>query len=467
MHSRNFVCSAIVLLFGCIGLAVIPAPADAQENWPRWRGPNADGTAAASANPPVKWSQTENVRWKTELPGKGSATPIVWENRIFVVTAIDTGRLPEGAAEETNQAEEANEDAAEDRSPRGRRFGGRRRGLSEPVPETLFQFCVICYDRETGDELWKKVATETVPHEGGHSTNTFASGSPVTDGKHLYVAFGSYGIYCYDLDGNLQWKRDLGRMQTRNAFGEGSSPALHEDTLVVPWDHEGESALYALDAGSGETRWQVARDEPTTWATPLIVENGGRTQVITNGTNRVRSYDLADGSLIWECGGQATNPIPSPVANDRLVYCMTGYQGYAVYAIPLDAKGDVTDSDEIAWSRTDVGPYISSPVLYKGQLYVTKGREGILFSLDAETGETIIGQTRLPGLSTLYASLVAAADRIYITDRQGKTLVIRHGNEFDVLATNDLGETIDATPVFVGDQAIIRGEQHLYCFEQR
>lgn len=455
MHIRSLVCFAMLLPFGYGGSAAFLSNADAQESWPRWRGPNADGTASPSANPPLTWSQEENVRWKTELPGEGSATPIVWQDRIFIVAAIDTGRIPEGAG------------LVERGAADGERGGGRRRGLSEPVPETLYQFCVICYDRKTGDELWREVATETVPHEGGHSTNTFASGSPVTDGKHLFVTFASYGVYCYDLDGRLQWKRDLGQMQTRAGFGEGSSPALHDDTLVVPWDHEGESALYALDARSGETLWHVERDEPTTWATPLIVENGGRTQVITNGTNRARSYDLADGSLIWECGGQATNPIPSPVANDRFAYCMTGYRGYAIYAIPLDAKGDVTDSDEIAWSRTDVGPYISSPVLYKGQLYVTKGRDGILFSLDAETGEPVIDQTRLPGLSTLYASLVAAADRIYITDRGGKTLVIRHGSEFEVLALNELGETTDASPVLVDDQIILRGSRHLYCIEQQ
>ena len=265
------------------------------------------------------------------------------------------------------------------------------------------------------------------------------------------------------MNGTEIWKRDLGDMQTRNGFGEGSSPTLHGNTLVVPWDHEGPSFIAALNAATGETRWKVDRDEPTTWATPLVVEHAGRTQVITNGTVRVRSYDLATGELIWECGGQATNPIPSPVALDGVAFCMTGYRGYAVYALPLDATGDISDTQRILWHRTDTGPYISSPVLYGGQVYVTKSREAILSSFDAKSGTPVFGPRRLPGLGKLYSSPVATADRIYFTDRNGTTLVIKHGTELDVLATNKLDEGIDASLAIVGDQLFVRGERHLYC----
>jgi outer membrane protein assembly factor BamB len=309
------------------------------------------------------------------------------------------------------------------------------------------------------------VAAEAVPHEAGHQTNTFASGSPITDGRRLWVSFGSQGIYCYDLEGKLRWKRDLGDMQTRNAFGEGASPALYKDTLIVPWDHEAQSFIAALDANTGEPRWKTDRDELTTWATPLIVEHDGRVQVIANGSNRVRSYDLKTGEVIWECGGQASNPIPSPVVQNDLVYCMTGYRGYAVYAIPLDSKGDITDSNHIAWSRTDAGPYVSSPLLYGGQLYFTKARDAVLSSLDAATGEPIIEQVRLPGLNSMYASPVAAADRIYFTSREGATIVLKHGPQLDVLATNRLDEGIDASPAIVGKRMYLRGENHLYCIE--
>jgi outer membrane protein assembly factor BamB len=255
-------------------------------------------------------------------------------------------------------------------------------------------------------------------------------------------------------------------MQTRNGFGEGTSPALHGNTLVVTWDHEGDSAIFALDARNGDILWRKERDEPTTWATPFIVEYEGTTQVITNGTRRVRSYDLATGKLLWECGGQAVNPIPSPVSMDGLVFVMTGYKGYAVYAIPLSSRGDITDSDKTAWKRTDAGPYISSPVLKNGTLYFTKSRDAILYSVDALTGEKKIDGKRIPHLGTLYASPVAAEGRIYFTDRDGTTVVIKAGPELDVLATNRLPEVIDASPALVGEQLFLRGDQHLYCIQE-
>jgi outer membrane protein assembly factor BamB len=420
--------------------------ASALANWAQWRGPLANGTAP-SATPPLTWSETEHVRWKTPVPGRGSATPILWQDRLFILTAIPTDRHG------------LKKDSDRDAPPAGRR-------MSLEAPTNYYQFCTICYDRNNGQELWRQVATEEIPHEGGHPTNTFASGSPVTDGRHLYVNFGSYGIYCYSLDGQLQWKRDLGEMHTRNGFGEGSSPALHGNSLVVTWDHEGDSAIYALDARNGNTLWQKERDEPTTWATPFIVEHEGTTQVITNGTKRVRSYDLATGALLWECGGQAVNPIPSPVSLDGLVFVMTGYKGYAVYAIPLSARGDLTDSQKVAWKRTDAGPYISSPVLYEGLLYFTKGRDAILNCVDAMTGDEKFFGKRISPLGTLYASPVAAKNRIYFTDRDGTTVVVKAGPRFEVLATNRLPEVIDASAALVGKQLFLRGDQHLYCIEE-
>jgi outer membrane protein assembly factor BamB len=336
-------------------------------NWPNWRGPLANGVAP-HADPPIQWSETKNVKWKIDVPGRGSATPIVWEDRIFILSAVPTDRRgPQAARDQTQEVA----------------FQQRRRGgvPRRDAPDNIHQFVVLCYDRNTGEEVWRQVAREDVPHEGLHVTNTFASGSPTTDGEFLYVSFGSFGIYCYDLEGTKQWEQDLGTMQTRNGFGEGTSPVLHGDTLVITWDHEADSFIAALDAKTGEVRWRVPRDEPTTWATPFITEYDGRTQVITNGTNRARSYDLRTGELIWECGGQKTNPIPSPLRLDDLVFCMTGYQGYAVYALPLSARGDITDSDVIAWRRSDAGPYISSPILYEGQLYFSKAVKEIVVSL--------------------------------------------------------------------------------------
>lgn len=467
-----------LLVWALGGLICGPAMGgEPREFWPQWRGPNADGSSD-SANPPVHWGPEENIQWKVEIPGEGSSTPVVWEDQVFILTAIPTERQKEPAAETGDEQDAAagqdanGEQGAEEGASARRDFGRRRgRGRGRPrfgageAPKHYYQFTLISYDRNTGEKRWQTVATETVPHEGGHSTNTQASFSPVTDGEHLYVSFGSHGVFCFDMQGNPKWQRDLGQMETRNAFGEATSPALAGDTLVLTWDHEGPSRIIALDAATGETKWEVPRDERTTWATPLIVTAGGRTQVVTNGTI-VRSYDLDSGELIWECGGQVSNPIPSPVRLDNTVYCMTGYRGNAVYGISLDSQGDVTDTDEVRWSRHDAAPYVSSPTLYKGQLYYTKSRSNILTSVDAETGEVIIDQQRINGIDSLYASPVAAADRVYFTSREGTTVVLRHGDELEVLATNQLGETIDASPALVGDQMFLRGEKHLFCIEE-
>jgi outer membrane protein assembly factor BamB len=420
-------------------------------DWNQWRGPHGDGTSE-SANPPIQWGPDHHIKWKAPIAGRGSATPIVSGDQIFVLAAIKTERPGQSSA---------NTMPADPGRSTARKTG---RGMTGPPPSRYHQFVVASYDRQTGDKRWEKTLADEVPHEAGHSTNSFASASPVTDGKRIFVSFGSRGIFCLDVDGNVIWKRNLGNMQTRASFGEGSSPALHGETLVVPWDHEGQSFLIALDGATGQQKWKVNRDEPTTWATPLIAEFRGRTQVVMNG-KRVRSYDLATGDLIWECGGQATNPIACPVRVGDNVVCMTGYRGYAIYAIPLDSLGDVTDSDTIAWHRTDAAPYVASPTLYKGRLYFTKSREGIISSIDAATGAVVIPPTRLPAIGTVYASPVAAEDRIYFTGRDGTTVVIKHADTFQVIATNRLEEGIDASAVILGDELFLRGEKHLYCLK--
>jgi outer membrane protein assembly factor BamB len=396
-------------------------------NWHHWRGPHANGFAPET-DPPLNWSSDQNIQWKKEIPGRGSGTPIVWGDRIYLTTAVPTSSS--GAAQGT------------------------------------YDFVVYCLDRNTGEEVWRKVATSAVPHEQIHVTNTYASASPTTDGERLYVSFGSFGIFCFDMDGNEIWSRDLGDMQTRREFGEGTSPTLYEDSLIVNWDHEGPSFIAVLDAATGATRWQKPRDEVTTWNTPLVVEAAGRTQVVVNGTNRARSYDLATGDVIWECGGQVTNPIPSPVVYQGVVYCMSGHRGSALYAIPLDSQGDVSNSPSLAWVRREGTPYVPSPLLYDDRLYFTKGNNGVVSILNAETGEPYVDQKRLPAAGNIYASPIGAAGRIYITGRDGTTVVLKHADELEVLATNELGEPVDASPIAVGKQLYMRGEQHLYCIAE-
>jgi outer membrane protein assembly factor BamB len=282
----------------------------------------------------------------------------------------------------------------------------------------------------------------------------------------LYASFGSQGIFCYDLDGEPQWHRDLGDMETKRGFGEGASPVLYGDSLVVNWDHEGDSFIACLDAATGEERWRTARAEHTTWATPLVVEHEGVVQVIVNATGRTRSYDLATGKLIWECGGQVDNPIPSPVVRDGVVYCMTGYQGYAITAVSLDALGDVTESDMVVWKSTSAAPYVASPLAYDDYLYFTKGDAGILGCIESQTGKLVYGLKRLEGLGTMYASPVGAAGRVYLTDRDGSTVVLAHGKDFEVLAINEIGEHVNASPVIVENQLLLRGEKHLFCINE-
>ena len=434
-------CAVSLLLAGSISAAEFDEART--NNWHQWRGPNATGVAP-QADPPTTWSEDENIRWKTAIDGRGSSTPIIWGDQVFVLTAIDTGEVDPSLPK------------PEDQPPR--LFG-------ITFPNTKYQFVVISLDRNTGKEQWRKVATVRVPHEGHHGDNNYASASPTTDGERLYAWFGSAGLYCYDLSGELLWKRDFGNVEMRRSFGEGCSPVVHDGRVVINRDNEGQSYIVVLDAKSGETIWEEKRDESSAWATPLVVEYEGTTQVITSASNRVRSYALEDGKLIWECGGQVGNVTPSPVTNGEAVYCMSGYRGNALYALPLDAEGDISRTDKILWTKDRGTPYVPSPLLYDGLLYFTQSNDAIVTCVNAKTGEEVIGRSRLPNLRRLYASPLGAAGRVYFVDRDGVTLVVERGDELNVLATNRLDEGIDASPAAVGGQLFLRGEKHLYCIE--
>ncbi len=429
---------------------------DTESNWQQFRGPTGNGVST-TAKPPVRWSgDSENLKWKTPIPGKGSSSPIVWENHVYIMSAIDTGKPPTGEKEATPPPTQT-QGRPEDERPRG------RFGRGKP-PTTIYEFYLICLNRNDGTLQWKTKLSESVPHEGKHSTNTFCSASPITDGKHIYASFGSFGLFCVDINGKLVWERDFGKMSTRNSFGEGASPALYKNKLAIIWDHEGDSFIETMDANTGQTIWRKDRVEPTGWATPRIVEHDGRVQVIANAT-KVKSYDLADGSLLWECGGQTGNPIPTPIILDDIAICMTGFRNSACYAIPLNSHGDITDTDKILWNTRDIGPYVPSGVLYDGMLYGSKSSSAVLTAIDAKTGKTIIETSRLDGIRSIYSSMVAADGHVFITGRSGKTIVLNHGKELDIAATNDLGEAVDATPALAGKQIFIRGEKNLFCFE--
>ena len=444
-------------------------------NWPQWRGPLATGVAPLG-KPPVNWDENTNIRWKVKIAGDGDASPIVWNDKIFLITAVKTDRkgepepAPELAARDAKEAKDAKDDPSKSShsKSRGLRLGGY--GIAKPA--NYYEFIVLCLDRKTGKTIWQDVATEAVPHEGHHPDGSFASASPTTDGRQVYVSFGSRGVYCYDMQGQKKWSRDLGRMVIFNTFGEGCSPVVHGDSVIVNWDHQGGSFIACLDAGTGETKWKVDRDETSTWATPLIVETGSRTQVIVHGTLRVRSYDLKTGELLWACGGQGPSAIPSPVSDGKRVFAMTGFITNSLFAIPLDATGDITgDKEKIAWSTRKVGsPYVPSPLLDGELLYFTAGNKGILSCYDVNKGEAIVDRQRVEGISNIYASPVGADGHIYFTGRDGTTVVIERGKfekdgdkqRIAIVATNKLDDSFDSSAAIGGGEMLLRGNEYLY-----
>ncbi|MCI0683574.1 MAG: PQQ-like beta-propeller repeat protein [Gemmataceae bacterium] len=410
--------------------------------WPQWRGPLATGVAP-HAQPPVEWSETKNLRWKIALPGKGHSTPIVWGDRIFLTSAIPYG------------------DSVKPRFVRP--------GAHDNLALTqAHEFAVLAVSRKTGKILWQQTVHKQVPHEAGHVTASMASASPVTDGALVIASFGSYGLYCLDTTGKLLWQKQLGEMHTKHGHGEGSSPVLHGDTVVVNWDHEEQSFLVALDKRTGRQLWRVGRAEDSSWSTPIVVEHGGRAQVIVPGTNRLRGYDLASGAVLWECGGLSSNIVASPVAAGGVVYAGSSYDTRNLLAIRLDgAKGDITGSKHVIWSRRRGCPYVPSPLLYGDVLYTSQHYQGIISRLDVKTGDDRGGPFRLDAVDSLYASPVGAAGRVYITSRDGVTQVLSHGDAVPKsLAVNRLDDTISASAALVGRDLLLRGERWLYCIAE-
>lgn len=431
----------------CFSLCVT-AGAGAQSienNWHQWRGPEANGVSR-TAKPPVQWSEDKNIQWKAAIPGRGSSIPIVWGDSVFVLTAVKTNKVDPELAKPEDQ-------------PKSNFFDIK-------TPNAFHEFRVICLDRKTGAEKWSQVANNIIPHEGVHQDNDYASASPMTDGKRLYCWFGSAGLYCYDLDGSLLWKRDLGKGYMGSSLGEGCSPVVHDGKLVIVRDQARQSTIETLDASTGKTLWKKDRDEDNAWATPRIVKHSGKTQVITSASNMVRSYDLENGEIIWQASGLTGNCIPCPVVDGDYVLCMSGYKGYSLLALPLTETGDISGSDKIRWSADKGTPYIPSPLLYDGMLYYNQSNQAILTCVDSKTGDPIIQRKRLSDVGNLYASPVGADGRVYITGRNGTTLVLKRDKEFNVLATNKLDERVDASAAIAGNQLFLRGRNHLYCIAE-
>lgn len=422
-----------------------------QDYWPNWRGPAHTGMAG-QGNPPVNIS--ENVKWKVALPGQGQSSPVIWDNKIIFQTVVDTG--------------EASGTPASPPAPQGSRRGRGGGGGGARGPSTVHQFNLVCLNRATGQPVWQKTVVEALPHEGHHGTGSFAPYSPVTDGKLIWASFGSRGLYCYDMKGNLKWKKPLVKMSIRAGFGEGSSPCLVDNAVIVVCDHEGDSQITAFDKLTGDLLWQKARDEGSGWATPVGAKVNGKWQVITNNTNATRAYDVQTGDLVWQSTGQTANCIPTPIVSGDMVYLISGFRGSSLQAVKLGKTGNLDGTDAIVWKMSDGTPYVPSGVLIGDRLYfcASGGNRNIVSCYNVKTGQPVYSKQELPGIGTIYASFVAAGDRIYVCDRDGTVLVLKNSDTFEILGTSELGEPIDATPAIVGDELFIKGAEHLYCITQ-
>ena len=413
-----------------------------EQDWPQWRGPLGTGFAPES-DPPVEWSESKNVRWKVALPGKGHSTPIVLGDRIFLTTAIPYGELL---------------------PPKYSTAPGTHD--SEPVTQ-LHEFVVLAINRRDGTVLWQKSVYRKLPHEGGHYTGSLASNSAVTEGTHVFAYFGSHGLYCLDLQGEVIWQKAFGEMQTKHGHGESSSPVVYGDNVFINWDHDGPCFVAAFDKLTGRQVWKVDRDEETSWSSPIIIENEGRAMLIVAGTNRVRAYDPATGNVIWECGGLSSNIVATPVAGDGMLFAGSSYEKKAFLAIRLDgSKGDITDTDRVAWTRSRGTPYVPSPLLYGDSLYFLTHYQGILSRVDTVTGIDKPGSIRLGNVGNIYASPVAGGGRVYVTDLEGNTIVVSHDDHPKVLAFNSLNDEFSASAAIVGRELFLRGKKHLYCIAE-
>jgi len=435
---------ALVLLTCAVLLVTAAAPND--NDWPRWRGPNDDGMARGDA--PVEWSDSKNITWRVPIPGRGHSSPVIWGDKIFLTTAVPAaGESPAatpGAPQERR------------RGPGGGSGAGREH-----------KFVVLCLNRNTGKVLWERVAKVAMPHEGYHGRyGSFASNSPVTDGKYVYAFFGSRGLYCFDLDGKLVWHKEFPPMRMRNEFGEGSATVLDGDGLYLKFDQEQGSYMLALDKRTGKELWRAERDEQSSWSAPLVVAHSGRRQVVVSASNKVRSYDAASGKLVWECTGLGSNVIPAPVSTGGLVYVMSGHRSPNLLAIRLGRDGDLTGTDAIVWTNDRGNSYTASPVLHDNKLYFVSDN-GTLSCLNARTGEPYYRQQRLPKPYSFKSSPVGANGKLYLATEDGDVVVVKMGEKYEVLAVNTLTDQMFiATPAVAGGSLYLRSQDALYCIRQ-
>ncbi|MEM8679357.1 MAG: PQQ-binding-like beta-propeller repeat protein [Planctomycetota bacterium] len=442
-------------------VTVLFSQASRADNYPQFRG--AAGDAVSPSPLPVVWSdldgQQTNIRWKVPVDGEGWSQPIIWDGRLYLTAAVP--------ADPSDQAAAGPE----------RHTGGYGRDRPDLV-NVVYRYQVICLDADTGREIWRTTVKEGKPPLPRHSTNTYATETPVTDGQRLYAYFGMNGVHCLDLDGKLQWQRELGVFEMRAGWGTASSPTLLDDRLFIQVDNQEQSFLTALDTASGETVWQVDRDESSQYSTPLIWRNSLRDELVAGGMV-YRAYDPATGEILWTLDMNKGRSSATPVAIEDRLYVGNEFRnrggaddgGGRLYAIRPGGSGDITPPDDgmqgefVEWRMDDSGIQMASPTHCGGNLYFFERRSGIVRCVDSATGR-LEYESRVPGANAFWASPWTDGVHLFAMDSDGNTHVIAAGDELDVVAVNELDQQAWGTPAVADGRIYLRTVDHLYCIGQ-
>ncbi|MCA9412939.1 MAG: PQQ-binding-like beta-propeller repeat protein [Candidatus Omnitrophica bacterium] len=436
--------TALFLIQLALYLICVAGRARAESEWPQFRGPGSSATVEDNPALPEVWSVTRNVTWETEIPGRGWSCPVVWGDRIFLTSVVSLGSVEE--------------------PQRGLYFGGERGDATDE-----HKWMVFCFDRNSGEKLWERVAHQGVPETGHHVKNTFASETPTTDGERVYAYFGNTGLFAYDLEGNPIWEREWEVVKTKANWGTAISPVVYQDKLIIVNDNEDQSFIEVLDSGTGKTVWRKDRDEGSNWSTPFVWENDLRTEIVTAGTDKVRSYDM-EGNLLWTLEGMSKITVCTPFAGDGLLYIASGFvmdRNKPIYAIKPGASGDISlsegenSNEYVVWSQPKAAPYIPSPIYYKGNIYVLLDG-GFLTCYDGASGEEVYGKQRLRKGGNYTASPWAYNDKIFFLSEDGDTTVVKAGPEFEILGVNDLDEFSMSSPAIADGSLFVRTESKLY-----
>ena len=428
----------LLLILTCLG-----GFGNAQTNWPQWRGTGGSGISTETGVP-LEWSESKNIAWKTAIPGRGHSSPIVWGDRIFLTTSIEGPIVPGAEA-----------------------VRHYRRGEEYLHPDSVganhsYTMKLFCLDLKSGRVRWEKTVYEGTVHDNRHKKNTYASATPATDGRFVYLSFEAEGVYCYDVDGKRIWKTSLGKI-AKGGMGPGTSPVLYENLVILQCDQEyGEgSFIAAVDKKTGKEVWRVSRDQRRSWATPLLIKTAQRTEMVTSGPNKIISYDPGTGRELWSAPGVVSNPIPSPVAGQGLVFVTAGSDTKRAFAIRLGGSGDLAGTSNLVWSYDKGTAYVPSPILYNDYLYLVTDA-GAITCIEAGTGK-VIYQTRIPMAARFTASPVAFEGKILFVSEDGDSFILKGGPTPEILNANALGEPVYASPAIVPGRILIRGQDNLYC----